>query len=59
MLGLVSIIISIAKVAYHIPYIYNQYTYHLDYDINPKATDRGPLGPRTRLTTDYFCVSYL
>ena len=26
--------------------------------INPKATDWGPFGPRTRLTTDIFCVSY-
>ena len=28
-------------------------------EFNPKATDRGPLGPRIRLTTDYFCVDYL
>ena len=29
------------------------------YAFNPKATDRGPFGPRTRLTTDFLCVNYL
>ena len=27
--------------------------------LNPKAADRGPLGPRTSLTTEYICVNYL